>query len=244
MISKGLMFALALGAGAASSASAAVVVSVDGRSAPWDWASGGLNDSFQFGAQDNTAPTAVTFASAGITGPSWAVLYTGSGLTSAFGGPPTQDVDGYVGSVFKDDDPGSSGNFLPSHYMPSYWNSDPGLGVFLNALVATFTDANGQIVGNPFPIGYVFDNGGTPSFVQGVSSGPTPVGATQIQLGMNDDIFGDNTGALQVCVGDTFASCQALSAAVPEPNTWLLMIGGMGLLGAALRQRRREATAA
>ena len=241
---KGLLLALAFGLGAASSASAAVLVTVDARSAPWDWQAGGLNDAFQFGVQDNIAPTAVTFASAAITGPSWAVLYTGKGLTSMFGGTPTQDVDGYVGSVFKDNDPGSSGNFFPSHYMSSYWNPDPTLGVFLGGLVATFTDSTGAIVGNPFPIGYVFDNGGTPFFVAGVSSGPTPLGATQIQLGMNDDIFADNTGSLQVCVGDSFASCRALIAGVPEPDAWLLMIGGMSLVGGALRLRRRTAATA
>jgi hypothetical protein len=241
---KGLLLAAALACGAAGSASAAVIVTVDAQSAPWNWQAGGLNDSFQFGAQDNIAPKVVTFASAGITGPSWAIEYTGQGLTSAFGGaPPSVDADGYVGSPFKDNDPGSSGNFFPSHYMPAFWSSNPNLGIFLNALVATFTDASGQIVGNPFPVGYVYDNGGTTVFVKGVSSGPTPTGATQIQLGFNDDIFADNTGSLQVCVGDTTAACNALITPVPEPNTWLLMIAGLGLAGAALRWRRRTATA-
>ncbi len=240
---RGLLLALAFGLGAASSASAAVVVTVDARSAPWDWVAGGLNDSFQFGVQDNTAPTAVTFASAGISGPTWAVVYTGKGLTSEFGGAPTQDVDGYAGSVFKDDDPGSSGNFFPSHYMPAYWNADPNLGVFLGGLVATFTDASGSIIGDPFPIGYVFDNGGGPVFVQSVSSGPTPSGATQIQLGINDDIFADNTGSLRVCVGDSVASCQALSAGVPEPATWAMMLIGLGGLGGIMRARRRVTAA-
>lgn len=33
------------------------------------------------------------------------------------------------------------------------------------------------------------------------------------------------------------------SGAIPEPSTWALMIGGFGLAGAALRRRRRTATA-
>jgi hypothetical protein len=36
----------------------------------------------------------------------------------------------------------------------------------------------------------------------------------------------------------------AVLAPVPEPSTWLLMIGGLGMLGAMLRRRRREALAA
>src|SRR4051794_9364326 len=61
---KSLLLAAALVCGAASSASAAVIVSVDAQSAPWDWQAGGLNDSFQFGVQDNIAPRVVTFATA------------------------------------------------------------------------------------------------------------------------------------------------------------------------------------
>jgi hypothetical protein len=31
-----------------------------------------------------------------------------------------------------------------------------------------------------------------------------------------------------------------MTAAVPEPATWLMMISGFGVLGMALRRRRRE----
>jgi hypothetical protein len=39
------------------------------------------------------------------------------------------------------------------------------------------------------------------------------------------------------------ATFQATLAAVPEPSTWLMMIGGLSMLGTALRRRRTLATA-
>jgi hypothetical protein len=216
-------------------ATAAVTVSVDAQAMPWAWEAGGLNDAYQFGAQDGIAPVVVSFASAGITmGGTWAIVATG-GLTSAFGGVPTADHNGYVASPFKDDDPGSSGNYFPSHYTPGLWNSDPGAGVFLNALVWAFTDDNGQIVSTPDAMNVILFDDGTYGFVFGKSSS-VPAGATQIQFGLNDDIFADNTGALQVCVGSNFAAC--LGGPVPEPHNWTLMIAGFALTGLAVRRRR------
>lgn len=43
--------------------------------------------------------------------------------------------------------------------------------------------------------------------------------------------------------GDNFA-VDFLAAAVPEPGSWAMMIGGMGLLGRSLRTRRRMAATA
>jgi hypothetical protein len=42
----------------------------------------------------------------------------------------------------------------------------------------------------------------------------------------------------------TFALSAAPVSGAPEPSTWLLMIGGLGLVGALLRTRRRAATVA
>lgn len=229
-----------LGLSLSGTAQAAAIFTVDGTSNPWNWTKGGLNDAFQFGAQDGTGPTIASFAAAGITaGGSWAVVYK-SGVTSAFGGaPPSVNNNGYVGSIFKDDDPGSSGNYFPGHYMPTEWNSDPGAGLFLNALVGAFTDDNGQIIGNPFSVGTVFFDGANYSFLIGVGGNPTPAGATRIQLGLNDDIFSDNSGSLDVCVGENFDACANATAAVPEPSSWALMLAGFGLAGAIMRRREK-----
>lgn len=49
-----------------------------------------------------------------------------------------------------------------------------------------------------------------------------------------------NTGALTQ-IGQTDRSLFALTAAVPEPSSWAMMIGGFGLVGAASRRQRAAA---
>ena len=52
------------------------------------------------------------------------------------------------------------------------------------------------------------------------------------------------TTGLLTQVGTTQDSLYGISvAAVPEPTTWAMMIGGMGVVGGSLRTRRRRATA-
>ena len=72
--------------------------------------------------------------------------------------------------------------------MPSLQSTDPGAGVFLNALVFVFTDDNGEIIGTADATGVSGDaiNGYQFSFAK--DGNPTPLGATRIQLGLNDDI--------------------------------------------------------
>jgi hypothetical protein len=202
-------------AGSASGASAAMIaVGVDGRAMPWDWVDGGLNDAYQYGVLDGLGPTVVD-AGDGIAvaaGNTIDVAYL-AGLTDAFG-VPGGTVDALGHDFWEaNDTPGSSGEVFPSFYMSPY-------PIYLNALVGTFADASGAIVGSPFHIGL----GG--SFV-------VPVGATQLQLGVNDDIFADNTGSLRVCVSDA-GEC----ATVPEPFTAGLL--ALGLSGIAVRAIRRR----
>ena len=224
-------------------ATAAINVAVAGTSMPWDWRAGGINDAFQFGIKDGTGPVVVSFASAGITaGGPWAVIEKG-GLTSAYGGVPTVDNNGYQGSVFKDGVLGSTGTYFPSNYTPSYWDADPLAGVFLEALIFTFTDDSGAIIGSPYATNIYPDGLGGYNFTGGIVGAATPAGATRIQLGLNDDLFADNTGSLTICVGSSYAACFP-SPGVPEPAAWALMLGGFGLVGAAVRLRRAGYAAA
>jgi hypothetical protein len=114
---------------------------------------------------------------------------------------PGNDPNAYVGPV--NDAPGLSGNGFPSKYMGPY---PPDIN--LMELVGTFADSFGAIVGKPFFVGA--------SRVVSV-----PAGATRLQLGINDDVYGDNGGAFLAEVTVTN---------VPEPATLLLMLSGLGAL--------------
>lgn len=230
-------FAAALLAVSLPSAASAVTMDVAGTAQPWNWTDGGQNASLAYGysSSDGSGPAVVTFASAGITaGGTYSLLWLG-GLTSAFGGSsPEVDNGGYLGSRYKDDELGSSGNYFPSHYVTDGKSADPNEGIFLNALIYAFTDSDGNVIGDPQSLGTYYNMGS--SRLIGVTA-TAPLGATQIQFGLNDDIFGDNSGSLQVCVA-AGGGCDAV-AAVPEPDSWALMIFGFGAAGAALRGRRR-----
>ena len=64
-------------------------------------------------------------------------------------------------------------------------------------------------------------------------------GRAALQLGVNDDIFSDNTGALQINVTGI-----GVAGGVPEPATWAMMLLGVGLVGAGLRVSRQKNEAA
>ena len=206
---------LAMAAGLlASGAASAAVVSVSGFAGPWVPSVAG-NPAFGIG--DNTAASSLA-VNAGDT---LTITYQ-SGLTGAFGGgPPAVDALGYVGSIFGSGSGftgiGSSGTYFPSHAIDP---ANVGSPIYLNALIGDFVDASGLVLG-------VFAPGDGPFTIT------APTGSVRLQLGINDDIFNDNSGALNVLV--TGAS------GVVEPQTWAIMILGMGLAGLALRRRTRQA---
>ncbi|SFD24194.1 calcium-binding protein [Tropicimonas isoalkanivorans] len=170
---------------------------------PWERT---LNPDFAFGADDGTAPV-VFNASDGLTfvAGTTMTIEVLSGLTNAFGGVGEVDGDGYVDSGYqKNGDPGSSGRFFPSLYTPEDWDT------FLNALMGTFTDGDGVIVGTPFEVG----NEATVT---------VPEGAEELQLGLNDDFFNDNTGSLEVRVTGT-ATLETGSPTVRGDDTLRLTV--------------------
>ncbi|MES2289998.1 MAG: PEPxxWA-CTERM sorting domain-containing protein [Pseudomonadota bacterium] len=48
-----------------------------------------------------------------------------------------------------------------------------------------------------------------------------------------------NSYAFESVAGATITASTAIPAAVPEPATWAMMIGGFGVMGVAMRRRRR-----
>jgi hypothetical protein len=202
--------------GVSYSSGAVLDVPVGSHAMPWVWNTSTLNPTFQFGVQDGINPLIVS-SSDGFSfasGDTFTISYL-SGLTSAFGGTPVVDANGYVDQPFNNF-PGSSGKYAPSLYM-----SPATYPINLNELVGTFADSFGTIIGTPFAIG-----NGPASFI-------VPVGATQLQMGVNDDIFGDNTGSLMVQVSGP----SSLPSAVPEPTTMLLL--GSGMVGMVPFIRRK-----
>lgn len=167
---------------------AQVTKTVDGKSGPWLW-NNILNSTFKFGNNSHIAPT-IFSASDGFdftAGNTLTVNYI-SGLTSAFGGTPYSDANGDT-SYLANGNGGSSGLGFPSRYI-----SAAQYPAYLNTLIGTFADNFGQIVGTPFKVG----NGPTSLII--------PSGATRLQLGLNDDIFGDNTGSFQIQVSGLFSA--------------------------------------
>jgi hypothetical protein len=213
------LFATAVVSFATTGAALAVTVVVDGTDGPW---SQGANPSLDYGVHDNNGPAMV-----GVTaGDSVTITYV-SGLTSAFGGAsPSVDGIGYVGSVFGSGPGttgiGSSGAFFPSHYIDPL-NVGPN-NIWLNALIGAFANSAGQVIGNPFAVN------------DGPLTETVPTGATLLLLGVNDDIFGDNSGALLIDVSG--AGVSSVSA-TPLPATLPLFAAGLGAMG-FLRRRRTQ----
>jgi len=71
------------------------------------------------------------------------------------------------------------------------------------------------------------------------TSGPT---CSFLSLGSNDSQYvWTGVGGTTFC--SPGGSCSTLGGAVPEPASWTLMLGGFGIVGGALRARRRVVVA-
>jgi hypothetical protein len=137
---------------------------------PWVWKPGGENQAFSFGYPNGTAPVVVPLAALGAKqGGSLTIAYAGGQIAIGEGGRPA-DAGGYSGL---NNEMGPLGAF-PSRYV----QGDP---VNLGALVAVFTDGAGNILAAPFAVG------------AGRTTQAIPPGASQLQLGINDDVFGGST---------------------------------------------------
>ena len=191
------------------------IVNVAGTSGPWMYVNGGLNTSFQYGVGDQAAPTVITsIGSVNLSAGQTVTLAYQSGTVNyaGFNNPPgPRDANGYPGQPNPGSSPNPNGTF-PSHYMNESLISPK----FPGELVGTFANSSGQIVGSPFAVG-----NGPAAFV-------VPSGATALQLGVNDNVFGDNVGSWNILV-----------TAIPEPAT--AAVFGIGTLALAYARRKRRA---
>jgi len=199
------------GAGSALSA----VVDVSANSGPWIIAD---NPTLNYGVGDNIGPTILSLAS-GAT--SVTITYS-SGLTSEFlGAPPTVDALGYTylsfGSGLGFSGFGTSGDPFPSYFIDP---TNTGAPIYLGALIGAFTTSAGVVVGTPFATG------------DGPFTISIPGGATELSLGINDDIFFDNSGTLVLNVTGV--------GATPLPASWTMMLAGLAGFGFVAAYRRRK----
>lgn len=163
-----------------------IEVTVSGVSGPWMWTSNGLNAAFAYGDNNQQNPTVISAADGLDFSPGnvLAVEYVG-GLVYEGGGWPLNDADGALWYSPVNDSTNANG--MPR--FPSFYFDHADYPAFAAALVGTFSDSSGAIVGTPFKVGnfrYL----------------TIPAGATRLQLGDQDQQFGDNSGSWQIKVSE------------------------------------------
>ena len=235
--------ALAGGIAAAGSAFAAsATVTVYGSSNPF---LAGQPDGTGCCGGDSAPGQSAVYVSATLT-PGSTITFSGTGGFNYGGGTPSSSLDGdndgtsltYIFDMTADYGTGLSG--------PRQVNVDGLVGVFLTNAVpsgpapaqldygALGLDAASYAPGldQIFWIG----DGLTGLGAGSVQSFLVPVGATRLFLGTVDGTgWSNNSGVGNVTVNGV----TPLATGVPEPATWMMMIGGLGALGIVAHRRKR-----
>ncbi|HWU50493.1 MAG TPA: family 43 glycosylhydrolase [Asticcacaulis sp.] len=166
-----------------------VAIKVPGTAMLWDLKK---NKALPFGRNDGTRPVVADLT----LKPGMLLRIDASGATTTAAGGASFGPDGQADYICNDS-VGGSGTLFPSKFINSAFYP-----VRLNELLAVFTDSQGHIVKSPFPVGS--------HFVIRV-----PDGAERIQFGVNDDIYADNSGALDVRIETGEAAPVAASPSPP-----------------------------
>ena len=181
-----------------------LTVSVDSKTKPW-LTTGGINLAFQYGDGTGSAPVVVPATL--VPGTLITVSYL-SGTVQCSDARPRVTGAGQTNFI-TGTTLGSTGNRFPTFYMAG---SNLGLG----GLCGAFCDNTGQVI-QPLSIG----NGGT--FL-------VPLGASRLQLGIDDDRFDDNNGSFAVSVtGVPTTGCANPGNAYDnDSTTFAEFVGGAG----------------
>jgi len=199
---------------ASTTQAATTTVSVNAADGPWQQS---VNPTLEYGTlpNDNAAPASVSSGFDFAAGGDFTISYLSGDTTNGLGGS-SYDANGQqsyeIGAGYHYD--GTSGQPFPGDYT----SQNP---TYLSQLIGAFANSSGVVVGAPFALG------------DAATIEVAPVGATQLLLGVNDDIYSDNSGSLLVQVSGP----SAVSAA-PEPGAWLLMLLGVGAIGIVLRRAK------
>lgn len=217
MTSKTVLWVIAFAAAihvsipAANAAMISQSATVFGEQAPWLYATGTLNDSYIYGTTNQMSAPFIVDSTDGfsfLAGSVISVEYVSGTVKAGSGGAfPARGADGDANKPKNADVDTSNGLYYPSKYISS--SQFP---VNLGALVGTFANGSGAIVGTPFKIGVDADL-------------VVPAGATRLQMGINDNFFGDNSGSFNLTVSQ-----------VPEPASCALAL----MASAGLLMRRRH----
>lgn len=89
--------------------------------------------------------------------------------------------------------------------------------VYVMALIGAFTNNAGQIVGEPFTVGYSYAT-------------VVPAGATQLSFGFNDFYLADDAGSETLAISSV--------AFVPEPSSWAMLLLGFAGIGFVTYRRK------
>ncbi len=120
-------------------------------------------------------------------------------------------------------------------YAPVYWRIDWSMATSGDAVFVAQASL-------PGPIGTLDLTPGQGSFSGVFDAGYYPYPGTQLNtwfmLSTTARDFGSYPGTGRVDLWATLSFSNAPIAAVPEPGTWAMWLGGLGLLGVALRRRR------
>jgi hypothetical protein len=161
------------------------LVTVNALSAPWLWVNGGLNTNFQDANIGNQPPTVVAAnLSAGFPltpGDAITLTYV-SGLWCGC------DANGDSRNVFNSA-ADAHGTLHTWELFPAYFFAPTEFPAHGGELDGVFTDASGSIIGTPHRIG-------------NQRTLIVPSGATQLQLGFDDNEYGDNSGSVIVNVSE------------------------------------------
>jgi hypothetical protein len=180
-------------------------VTLSGPQGPWSYSAGGLNNGYIFGETLGLQSPLVINGSAGFVfspGNSISITYLSGTIAANKNVFPFTDAGGDTARAVNSNPDSSNGLIYPSAFIPA--GQYP---AYLGELMGVFTDATGSIVGSPQKIGDA-----------GVLV--IPNGAALLDLGVNDDYFGDNVGSWSLSVSEN----------LPEPGAGYVSVICVALL--------------
>jgi hypothetical protein len=219
-------------------------ITVNSQSGPWEYNNSGLNSNFKYGDLGDLLPPTSISSIGGVALTSAVGEYVDitylSGLVYGGIGIPVNPL----GETQYPPGFDNANGILPDSYIPN----GPSY-VYDFELVGTFANSQGQIVGTPFSVGtYLYANGplisGQPYGLPSEDAILIPSGATQLELGVNDNYFADNSGSWTLTIGlgqgPIIYNDVAPGGSVPEPSTLVLVsiAAGPGLGYLWLKRRK------